>query len=73
MGELNLVVGTYAKIVKEPVEPADVTMYKWSCIVFPARSPQGDLSSVVEKVEFTLHKSFPNVCRSIESVFNMTS
>ena len=58
---IPIVIGTYAKLVKPPVTPDDLPLYTWSCVVYPSGRPWADMSRIVERVDFTLHKSFQNV------------
>lgn len=56
-----IVVGSYAKVVKPGVDEAQPPIFQWTCGVYPAGYPRSDLTPIIERVVFTLHKSFANV------------
>lgn len=60
--QIPITIGTYAKCIRSTDKPDDIPFYVWTCFVFVTGRPFCDLSVIIEKVEFTLHKSFPNVC-----------
>jgi hypothetical protein len=57
-----LVIGTYAKLLNPPSIPQETPLYSWTCFVYLAGRPFADLGQIIERVDFTLHKSFANVC-----------
>ena len=59
--DVSLVIGTYAQLITPPEFVDGVRLFEWTCGVFPHGRPFADMSSIVERVEFTLHKSFENV------------
>lgn len=60
--ELPITIGTYARIVKPASIEGDLNLFTWTCIMHVTGQPFGDAGEFIERVEFTLHKSFPNVC-----------
>lgn len=60
--QIPITIGTYAKCILSADKPDEIPSYAWTCFVYVKGHPFCDLSVIFDKVEFTLHKSFPNVC-----------
>ena len=59
---LPFVVGTYAKLLKPAPNETELPLFTWTCVLYLTGRPSADLSQYIERVEFTLHKSFATVC-----------
>jgi hypothetical protein len=57
--KVPIVFGSYAKKAKD--SSADTVLFTWSCGVYLDGLPFANLGPLIEKVDFTLHKSFENV------------
>jgi len=64
VSSVPIVIGTYAKLIRQQTTPEDLPLYSWSCVLYIPGRPWADLSQIVDRVDFTLHKSFQNVCIS---------
>ena len=60
--------GSYAKLIKPKTSEEDMPLFKWTVMVYLAGSPSTDLSPIIERVDFILHKSFENVCTELPCV-----
>lgn len=70
---LRLVVGTYARLKRPLAYVEGIPLYEWNCLVYYPGQPFLDLSPYIERVEFTLHPSFENVCFYLKSVHSVVS
>lgn len=61
MIDIPIVIGSYAKLIKASFVEGELPLYRWSCVLYKAGEPYGDLSSFIERVDFILHKSFQDV------------
>ena len=61
LSQLAITIGTYSKCIRQSQCDTDLPFYAWTCMVYLAGRPYADIGPIIEKVEFTLHKSFPNV------------
>jgi transcription initiation factor IIF auxiliary subunit len=67
---IPIVIGTYAKLIKPAANPQELPLFSWTAIVYLAGRPWADLGMIVERVDFTLHKSFPNVRKPFSQYLN---
>jgi hypothetical protein len=63
---IPIVIGSYSRMLRTSGEESELPLFEWTVILHPAFGIRGDLSPYIERVDFSLHKSFPDVCRSFE-------
>ena len=61
---IPIIIGTYAKMLRKGSNDSDLNLFQWTVLIHLDERPRCDLSHYLERVDFTLHKSFANVCNS---------